>query len=284
MGDTMSTRIAPIFALAVFAVNLSACGWVTPLIDPLSQTPSYSMSTFVTGIAGQVKCELAKAVRDVIMEYQENRDNPVGWLAQWGAKATLKIIVEEKSNLSPSVLVTPPGTFSLNANGSLSADATRTETISFYYRFADMFDPKTHRLTDQEPQVCKHASDILIESDLKLKDWVETVGLLASAPKLVSDPFKSGGPLDTTSHEVQFLVTLTGGITPAWKLVSVTANPSGSFLGATRARTDDLLITMGPMTSIAPNGRPLVSTGTIDAAHLAAQIQGITTAIQGLNR
>jgi hypothetical protein len=242
------------------------------------------MGIFVNRIANQVKCELGRAVYDVIMEYQENNANPVGWLAGWGAKATLKIIVEEKSNLSPSVLVTPPGTFSLNANGSLSADATRTETITFYFVFADLFDPKTHKLPRQEPKVCEHYSDILIESDLKLKDWVETVGLLASTPKTVSDPFKSGGPLDTTSHEVQFVVTLTGGATPAWKLVSVSVNPSGSFLGATRATTDDLLITMGPMTSIAPNGRPLVSTNLIDAAHLAAQIQGITTAIQGLPR
>jgi hypothetical protein len=284
MGDAMSTRIAPIFALTLFAVTLSACGWVTPWIDPLAQTPSYSLSTFVNRIANQVKCELGKAVYDVIMEYQENNANPVGWLATWGAKATLKIIVEEKSNLSPSVLVTPPSTFSLNANGSLSADATRTETITFYFIFADLFDPKTHRLPAHEPKVCEHYSDILIESDLKLNEWVETVGLLASTPKTVSDPFKSGGPLDTTSHEVQFVVTLTGGITPAWKLVSVSVNPSGSFLGATRARTDDLLITMGPMTSIAPNGRPLVSTQAVDSAHLAAQIQGITTAIQSLPR
>jgi hypothetical protein len=284
MGDAMSARIAPIFALTLAAINLSACGWVTPAFDLLSQTPSYAMSIFVNRIANQVKCELGKAVYDVIMEHQEKNANPVGWLATWGAKATLKIIVEEKSNLSPSVLVTPPGTFSLNANGSLSGDATRTETITFYFVFADLFDPKTQKLPAQEPKVCEHYSDILIESDLKLNEWVETVGLLASTPKTVSDPFKSGGPLDTTSHEVQFIVTLTGGVTPAWKLVSVTVNPSGSFLGATRATTDDLLITMGPMTSIAPNGRPLVSTQAIDSAHLAAQIQGITTAIQSLPR
>lgn len=284
MGAAMSTaRFARTFALALIAINLSACGWITPSIDPSSQSP-YDMGIFVNRIANQVNCELSKAVYDVIIEYQENDGNPVGWLASWGAKATLKIIVEEKSNLSPSVLVTPPGTFSLGANGSLSSDATRTETITFYFVFADLFDPKTHRLPTTEPSVCKHYSDILIESDLKLKDWVETVGLLASTPKTVSQPFKTGGPLDTTSHEVQFLVTLTGGVTPAWKLVSVAVNPSGSFLGATRAKTDDLLVTMGPMTSIAPNGRPLVSTQVIDSAHLAAQIQGITTAIQSLPR
>lgn len=262
---------------------LSACGWVTPEFYLPSQTP-YDTGIFVNRIANQVKCELGKAVYDVIMEYQEKNANPVGWLATWGAKATLKIIVEEKSNLSPSVLVTPPSTFSLNANASLSADATRTETVNFYFVFADLLDAKTHKLPAQEPKVCEHYRDILIESDLKLKEWVETVGLLASTPKTVSDPFKTGGPLDTTSHEIQFVVTGTGGITPAWKLVSVTVNPSGGFLGASRARTDDLLITMGPMTSIAPSGRPLVSTGAIDAAHLGAQIQGITTAIQSLPR
>lgn len=268
--------------LTLVASALSGCGWVVPKIDPLSQTP-YDTGIFVNRIANQVKCELGKAVYDVIAEYQEKNANPVGWLATWGAKATLKIIVDEKSNISPGVLVTPPGVFSLAGDASLSSDATRTVTIGFFFVFADLLDPKTHKLPTKEPQICIHYSDILIESDLKLKEWVEAVGLIAATPQTVSNPFVSGGPLDTTSHEVQFIVTLSGDVTPIWKLVSVTVNPGSSFLGATRTRTDDLLITMGPLDVLA-SGRALRPSRAIEDAHLAAQITSITTAIQNQGR
>jgi hypothetical protein len=95
--------------------------------------------------------------------------------------------------------------------------------------------------------------------------------------------FASVGPLDTTSHEVQFIITVSGDVTPVWKLVSVTVNPGGPFLGATRTRTDDLLITMGPL-DVSASGRPLRPSRAIEDAHLAAQIQGITTAIQNQRR
>jgi len=268
--------------ITVLASNVSGCGWVVPKVDAFSQTP-YDTSIFVNRIANQVKCELSKAVYDVIAEYQEKGDNPVGWLITWGAKATLKIVVDEKSNVSPGVLVTPPGAFSIAGNGSLSADATRTETIGFFLVFSDLLDPKTRKLPATPPKACVHHSDILIESDLKLKEWVEAVALIAATPRTVSNPFVTGGPLDTTSHEVQFIVTVGGDLTPSWKLVSVSVNPGSSFLGASRARTDDLLITMGPLDVLA-QGRALRPSQAIETAHLGAQLQSIATAIQNQAR
>jgi hypothetical protein len=268
--------------VVAIAASVGGCGWVVPKIDPSFKTP-YDTGIFVNRVANQVKCELGKAVYDVIAEYQEKDNNPVGWLVTWGAKATLKIIVDEKSNVSPSVLVTPPGVFSIGADASLSAEATRTETIGFFLVFADLLDPKTHKLPAKAPEVCAHYSDVLIESDLKLKEWVEAVGLLASTPRTVSNPFVSGGPLDTTSHEVQFIITVSGDTTPVWKLVSVTANPGSPFLGGSRARTDDLLITMGPLDVVA-SGRALRPSQAIETAHLGAQLQSITTAIQNQRR
>src|SRR5215471_13443260 len=106
---------AKVFSPAIVALLLTGCGWVTPSIDPFAQTP-YDTGIFVNRVANQVKCELGKAVYDVISAYQERDGNPVGWLITWGAKATLKIIVDEKSNASPGVLVTPPGTFSAGIN------------------------------------------------------------------------------------------------------------------------------------------------------------------------
>jgi hypothetical protein len=61
-------------------------------------------------------------------------------------------------------------------------------------------------------------------------------------------------------------VVTTGGITPAWKLVQVNFNQSGTLFEVSRLRTHDLLITLGPgdfkgLTAVAANN-----------AHLASQI------------
>jgi hypothetical protein len=56
---------------------------------------------------------------------------------------------------------------------------------------------------------------------------------------------ESVSPFETFTYEVQFIVTTSGNATPTWKLVHVSANPNGPFLSLVRARTDDVIITMG---------------------------------------
>jgi len=239
----------------------------------------------VNDIAFQVKCELALAFHDVFNAYQEKDGNPLAFFASWAAKVTLKLAVDEKSNVRPSFIATPTGVFSIAGGGELSANATRTETIGFFLLMSDLFDPKSKKLKlKQARPVCKHRSNILIQSDLKLKEWVESLALIAAVPDGVSNPFVSGGPLDATSHEIQFIVVMGGSITPTWKLISVTANPDAPFLGASRTQTDDLLITLGPIDVLA-NGRGIAPSAALSAQHLAAQIgQSVSTAIQSQNR
>jgi hypothetical protein len=54
-------------------------------------------------------------------------------------------------------------------------------------------------------------------------------------------------PLDTISHQIQFIVTWNASATPSWTLVNVKgpAPAAGSFLSAQRQTTHQLLITMG---------------------------------------
>jgi hypothetical protein len=60
------------------------------------------------------------------------------------------------------------------------------------------------------------------------------------------------------SHEVKFVISSTGTISPSWKLSRVfTVNQSGTFFTAQRNRTSDLTITLGP-TNEAKNGPALV--------------------------
>jgi hypothetical protein len=51
---------------------------------------------------------------------------------------------------------------------------------------------------------------------------------------------------DTISYEIKFIIVSSGNVTPAWKLVQVSANMSGTFFSTGRTRTHDLIITIGP--------------------------------------
>ncbi len=239
----------------------------------------------VNKIANQVKCELRDAVRDVIAEY----DNPdIKWLSDWSAKVTLKIVVDEKSSLNPGLsfntlfpsavnkfgngtTVTTPQSFSFGIGGQFSSDATRTETIGFFFVFKELL---------TKTGLCPIGQGPLIESDLKLHDWLEAAALTAETPGTISDPFVSGAPFDVISHEVSFVIVAGGNVTPTWKLVYLSANPTAPFLGVTRTRTDDVLITMGPIGEL-KNGRPVGPSLAVENAHLAAQIgQSVAAAIQ----
>jgi hypothetical protein len=63
------------------------------------------------------------------------------------------------------------------------------------------------------------------------------------APPQINDP------LDTISHQIQFIVTWNANATPSWTLVNIKgpAPSAGSFLSAQRQSTHQLLITMGPV-------------------------------------
>lgn len=58
-------------------------------------------------------------------------------------------------------------------------------------------------------------------------------------------------PLDTISHQIQFIVTWNASATPSWSLVNVKGPgpATGTFLSAQRQTTHQLLITMGPVKS-----------------------------------
>jgi hypothetical protein len=102
-----------------------------------------------------------------------------------------------------------------------------------------------------------------------------------SIPPDVNGPYKS----NVISHQIKFIVSSAGGVTPGWRLSRVLINQSGTFLAGSRDRIHDLTITLGPMEKIPvdfvrrKNGRPetvvtVVSRPSSQAAeaHLASQI------------
>jgi hypothetical protein len=86
---------------------------------------------------------------------------------------------------------------------------------------------------------------LLIQNDLKtlewLQDYYQTVLTREIDPSAV-DAFKQ----NVLSHEVRFEIVSSGGITPSWKLVRATIDPSGTLFSTSRDRTHDLILTFGP--------------------------------------
>ncbi len=271
------------FAVCIAAVSLGACGYTVPAIEA-GRTPSTETAertaTFVNAVAAHVNCELGKAIRKTA------DDVGADWLYGWSAKTTLTLTIDEKSTISPG-LTFPREVFTLGLGGSLAGDATRVQTISWFFDFRDFYirPDKLHKNLDGDAP-CRRSYDYPIEGDLQIYESVYSGVKAAKIPGTVSQPFKTGGPLDIIEHHVTFDVTLSGNITPSWKFVNVTANADGTFLSGSRDRKDDLLITMGP-TQIEDTKRELVArravgpSAAVADAHLAAQIgQAVSTALR----
>lgn len=113
---------------------------------------------------------------------------------------------------------------------------------------------------------------MLLQSDLKLNEWLIAALLGTDTNSTNYTTFTTKDSVLT--HEVKFEVVTGGELTPTWKLINATVNPSGTFLSGSRDRTHYLTITMGP-TDIVPTGpgkgKRVPSRAAADAA-LASQI------------
>jgi hypothetical protein len=157
----------------------------------------------------------------------------------------------------------------------------------FTGKLTKLFDSRNREKIDNLlgalPAPCPHENGIFIESDLKLREWLEDVmlpayvqgGIVPNYADALAKEEKAGKKKDVISHEVTFVIVYGANITPTWKLVRVSANTgSPFFFGATRTNTQDLVITMGPPQD---GGLSTAAQNTI----LAAQIgQAVASAIR----
>ena len=253
----MSTksRLAPLVA-----VFLAGCGTVVPDIQEFWGTREDATKK-VMAISGQVVCELRRAVQTVLAEDRERpvivRPDPhappiqiqhLDWFEQgWGVQVTLNLNIVESSGVAPGVSFTRNwGTQSFTAGlgGSLSSTATRTDKLNMFFTVAELaqgYPSMGLPCVNKSPA----PASLFIESDLKLYDWLHAA-LLPNLSNLI--PYqKSKAATNVIQHEVKFQIVSSGSATPAWKLVEFTANTAGTFLSASRDRTQDLTITFGPL-------------------------------------
>ena len=237
-------RIVALVAICM----LSGCGTHVPDTQDFPGNQG-DQQLLVASVIQSVHCEVENAISDF---YDEAKKRPVlvpmaKTLDTWGIQMVLLLKTEEKGTLNPTVAWTPPSpvaaVFSLSGAATLSSDAIRTDKLYFYYKVRDL--KNRHCPTGVQPTA--PVSSPLIQTNLKFGDWLYDT-LIPVGTGEISLPTSPTGPLkqNVIYYEVSFEVTTTGGVTPSWKFTRVTANPTGTLAAATRDRTHDLQITMGP--------------------------------------
>jgi hypothetical protein len=227
---------------------MGGCGTYVPEIQEFPGD-SVDGQLFVNAIVENVNCEIADAVNYVVDQDKKlapanGGHRTAAWFDSWGIQTTLQITIEEKGSVNPTFnwlpMSPPTAIFNLAGTGTLTSDANRVDKLNSYNTVQQFL----HTRCSSRPN-----GPYLLESDLKLREWLVDV-ILAHNTGAINIPSDANGPFKTNviSHEVKFEVTSTGGITPGWKLTRVSVNQSGNLLSATRDRTHDLTITLGPTT------------------------------------
>jgi hypothetical protein len=272
------------FCMLIVAASLGGCGTYVPDIQDFPATRPQGQ-VLVNAIVQSVHCEVANAIRYVIDQDRRaaalNGRPSAEWLKHWGAQITLTLTTEEKSALNPTATWVPPSPltsiFTLAGTATLSADATRTEKMNFYYTVPELY-RRAPCATGVQPPI--PATSLLIQSDLKLRDWLADQ-LTPVGTGEINQPVSSSNVFGqkVLTHEVKFEVTTSGGLNPTWILTTATVGQNGVLLTGFRDRIHDLLITLGPVDPSQKNGGLIVAAVN---THLASQIGlAVATNVRG---
>jgi hypothetical protein len=259
-------------------IGLSGCGTYTPDIQEFWGT-SGDTDDKLKLIVRQVECELRRAAQlaissDLKLANDSSQGRKLKFLEDWGADANFIFTVEEKSALTPSVgfnsllpnvvakfagglTTTTAQSYSTTIGAQLSSDGYRQDKVHVFFKLADLIGPedKLGTYADIYARKCVTGENatgtVFLESDLKLYEWLRAVTNLQyreEAHYEIPDSFATSSGV--ISHEVKFEIVSSGNVTPMWKLALVSANTGSSPLFmASRDRTQDLIITLGPQSN-----------------------------------
>jgi hypothetical protein len=240
---------ARIGIFGLIALISAGCGTSVPDIKELPGTPGQSQ-ILIKAILDSIHCEIKNSVQYVISQdlelakYQVDQQRVAAWFDTWGMAGLLTVTIAEKSELNPTLLWFPnPVTmlFTLGVGADLSAEATRIETLNFYYNVSDLKKEKPCPVGPEGYHLDEHVpGSLLINSDLKLREWLTGQVLYVTTGATQLNLGKA------VSHTVRFEIVSSGDITPVWKLTHATVNSGGRLLSARRDRTHELALTFGP--------------------------------------
>lgn len=253
------------FVLAMSSVSvLSGCGTYVPSIQEVGDDTTGLL--LVQAIINSVRCELRNAVTQIywddITAAQRNHRRITEFFDKWGAQVQLELVAQENTTLNPSASWIPNAIFSLAGSAKLSSEATRTSQVNYFYRVSELRE-RGGCLTGA-PGTPHPPGSLLIQSDLKLYNWLSTLMLGAASGDITAI-----GKENALTHHVKFEVVSTGTILPAWTLSRVfSVDNGGTLFSTTRDRTHDLLLTFGPI----DEDRIQTLAPTAQNSFLAAQI------------
>lgn len=269
--------VAPILGGAM----LSSCGTYVP--EKLLVTNAEDANgMFESVIVNNVKCELRLGVRRVLVTFpQGGRYNDVSWLAGWGALVTLKITVDEKSSLSPGVSFVGTN-FSAPVGATGGAGATRIETIAFSYSFADLLaeDALLRKNNFNADDCSLNEKGILIESNLKIGDFIRDKMIVAANPGAVQGKTPGAPPFSVFSYQATFVSNFGGTAAPTWKFIKTSVDSASALFSASRQKTHDVSITLGPALPATKSSPARLSGQAIATHESAVNAMFISTAIQ----
>lgn len=244
-GTSIGARWARI-GLACMALALqSGCGTYVPTHQEAGG--DVVGSDLENAIVQSVHCELRNAMIDTFIEDRQNGRHFADFMEGWAVQVALTLTVDEKTTVAPSVGMTfMPSLFTLGWGGSVSTEAQRIDKFNYYYAVRDLL--KSDKCADNFPvKLSKQvgSGSLLIRNDLKTREWLESM-IINKMTNVPNAPDQFGTANNAFSHEVQFIIDTSFGVTPGAKLATVTLMPSGTFLTLDRKRTHDLSLTFGP--------------------------------------
>lgn len=267
---------------SLLLVANAGCGLHTPDIAEFWGAGTTDAQRRVIAIVSQIRCEIREGINELIRDdYLYEMRNPgrkrrLQWIENWGAQVLLTLTIDESTTVnagagllyprSDGVTLLPrkepiisPRFFNLGFGVDSSATATRTNKLNMVYSFKEFLKEGAKNVPCEPARV--ENSVLLVQSDLKLKDWLYTVASmswldLARFPKSAND-----GPLgeDVITHQVKFEIVTSGSITPVWRLVQASVNDGNTFFNSRRSRSQEIQITMGPIESTPTGGIQLAS-------------------------
>jgi hypothetical protein len=260
------------YPLALFAIlGLNGCGSYVPAYDLfLSDTPEKPGDPSPQGqvendTVAHIRCEIGNALVDILDA--PNLGPRVKWLKDWGTTVTIKLTVDEMSNLTPGVSsntpfeneiihfskggnITAPQSFAIGLGASGSAHATRLETITYTYANEGLYEEVRKNRAIGNYGTTRPCDDIrnglVVQGDLKIEEFLYDKATV-SANREASNANPNKPPFSTLSNDLTFVSSFGGSVDPVWKLARFTGNTSPTLFNATRGRTNELLLTMAPI-------------------------------------
>lgn len=193
----------------------------------------------------------------------------VPWLAGWGAYISLNLTWDEQSNVNPGLTYTTPigsgsNIFSLGAGATGSAHATRYEAITFTLENKTLLREAMLTSRTSTGLDCSTLEEgATVESDLKIDEFIYDKASIAGGNEARTRPIDYP-QFSTFQETLTFVVSVSGNVTPSWKFIRLSVNPSGPFLAATRTKTSQIIVTLGPIV------KPAGPTGPAELALQAA--------------